>query len=579
MTHTFRVWAPNAEAVAVEVNGRAETMFSGDDGWWEVTIDDAGPGTSYAFSVDGKDAHPDPRSPSQPEGVHGPSQVVDQTAFEWHDSRWRGFTLTAAIIYEVHVGTFSRDGTFAGVIDRLDHVQALGVNAIELMPVAEFAGARGWGYDGVDLFAPHHAYGGPDGLKRLVDACHERDIAVVMDVVYNHVGPEGNYLTAFGPYFTNRYVTPWGDALNYDGANSDDVRAFVLDNITMWLRDYHCDGVRLDAVHAIVDTSATHLLEDIVGRVESLRDELGRELWVIAESDANDPRLVRERSLGGFGVHAQWSDNFHHALHALLTGEHNGYYVDFGQAEDLCTALRQAFVYTGQYSTYRRRRFGRAIGAVPLNRFLAYSQNHDQVGNRAAGDRLCHIVTEGRVRIAAALTLLSPFLPMVFQGEEWAASTPFQYFTDLGDRQLQQAVSEGRRQEFRAFGWDPADVPDPQAVETFERSRLRWDEIGAPRHQRMLDWYKQLIALRAATPVLLEAYPADVRAWFDAQRGALFYECAGLLVVCNLGSEPAIITEARGNLPVLASQALEELEGGWCVPVDAVGAWRTVAGR
>ncbi|HYL71812.1 MAG TPA: malto-oligosyltrehalose trehalohydrolase, partial [Candidatus Dormibacteraeota bacterium] len=462
MSHTFRVWAPSAGHVTLQLDGAQHAMTEAGDGWWEAAPDGAAPGGRYGFSIDGGEALPDPRSPSQPEGVHGLSQLVDHASFAWSDSGWRGFPLREAVMYELHIGTFSPEGSFSAAIEHLDHLVALGVNAVELMPVAEFAGARGWGYDGVDLFAPHSAYGGPDGLKQLVDACHAHGLAVVMDVVYNHVGPEGNHLGAFGPYFTDSYATPWGQAWNFDGPDSDAVRDFIVDNAVMWLRDYHCDGLRLDAVHAIIDTSATHILEDLSVRVEALRDELGRELWVIAESDANDPRLVMERRLGGYGLHATWNDNFHHALHAALTGERTGYYLDFGSLTDVCTALRQAFVYTGQYSPFRRRRFGRSIGEMPLARFAGYAQNHDQVGNRAAGERLSALVSRGRMRVAAALTLLSPFVPLLFQGEEWAASTPFQYFTDFDDRRLRRAVSEGRRSEFRDFGWRPEDVPDPQ---------------------------------------------------------------------------------------------------------------------
>jgi maltooligosyltrehalose trehalohydrolase len=573
VTHTFRVWAPDAHQVDVDVRGSRYALVRDDWGWWTAGVADAGPGDDYQFIVDGGDALPDPRSSFQPGGVHGPSRLIDHGAYVWNDAGWRGFALRDAVIYELHTGTFTQAGTFDGVVERLDHLVTLGVNAIELMPVGEFAGVRGWGYDGVDLFAPHHAYGGPEALKRLVDACHARGVAVVIDVVYNHVGPEGNYLGMFGPYFTKRYATPWGDAMNYDGPDSDEVRAFVIDNALMWLRDYHCDGLRLDAVHEIVDTSATHILEEVVTRVEALRDEVGRELWVIAESDLNDPRLVRDRVLGGYGVSAQWSDNFHHAVHALLTGESNGYYADFGSPNDVCTALRQGFVYTGQYSHFRRRRFGRPVGELPLHRFLGYAQNHDQVGNRAAGDRLCQVVSAGRARIAAALALLAPFVPLLFQGEEWAASTPFQYFTDFGDRALQQAVSAGRRHEFRDFGWAPEAVPDPTALETFTRSRLLWEEVSRREHAAMLDWYRALIALRKATPRLRESLPAEVRAWHDEDRSLLFYENAGLFMVCNLGNAPADIGEAAGSQLVLSSAPLGDHAGVWRCPPDAVAVW------
>ncbi|MBV8301663.1 MAG: malto-oligosyltrehalose trehalohydrolase, partial [Candidatus Dormibacteraeota bacterium] len=424
MSRRIAVWAPNAQRVELVHAGRREPMPLEESGWHAA---EAGlsAGDDYEFSLDGGELRPDPRSRCQPQGSGGPSRCADIAGFAWQDKGWRGFPLAGAVIYELHVGTFSAEGTFDGVIGHLQHLVDLGVNAVELMPLATFAGDRGWGYDGVNLYAPHPAYGGPEGLCRLIDACHARGLAVVVDVVYNHLGPEGNHLPDFGPYFTDRYATPWGDAFNYDGPDSDEVRAFVVHNAAMWLEDYHCDGLRLDAVHAIVDTSATHIVEEIAGVAVVLSERLQREIWIIAESDANDPRLVRDVAAGGYGVGAQWNDNFHHALHAVLTGERQGYYVDFGSLDALSTALHQAYVFTGQYSRFRRRRFGRATTGLPLTRFVGYAQNHDQVGNRARGDRLCHLVSPGRARIAAALVLLSPFVPMLFQGEEWAASTPF----------------------------------------------------------------------------------------------------------------------------------------------------------
>ena len=557
MSRVLTVWAPRARSVEVALRGRRTAMTAAAMGGISAALD-AGPGDDYWFLLDGGPRRPDPRSQHQPEGVQGPSRLVDHSAFPWTDAGWRGLELRDAILYELHVGTFTAEGTFAAAIDRLDHLVRLGASAVELMPVAEFSGVRGWGYDGVDLFAPHHAYGGPDGLKALVDACHARGLAVVMDVVYNHLGPEGNYLADFGPYFTSAYATPWGPAINYDGAGSDEVRRFVIDNALTWLRDYHCDGLRLDAVHAIIDTSAVHILESISGRVAELAADLGRTLWVVAESDLNDPRLVREPERGGYGLTAQWSDDFHHSLHALLTGETVGYYVDFGGIEDVAEALRHAFVYAGRYSEYRERTFGRAIGDLPLSRFLGYAQNHDQVGNRAAGKRLCHLVSRGRARMAAALALLSPFVPLVFQGEEWAASTPFQFFTDYGDPELRRAVSVGRRNEFRAFGWDPARVPDPEDPATFARSVLRWDELGGDEHASMLGWYRELIALRRATPGLCSGDPAQVYARCDAAARVLVYANAGIVVACNLGTDVAYIDEV----------------GGDAVAADGVRVWR-----
>ncbi|MGA7989590.1 MAG: malto-oligosyltrehalose trehalohydrolase [Candidatus Dormiibacterota bacterium] len=569
---TFRVWAPRAVDVDLVIGDARHPMAPAGVGWFACEIGGVADGTEYSFGLDNQDARPDPRSRSQPAGVHGPSQLVELEDAPNRD--WRGFPLEAAIIYEVHVGTFTHEGTFDACIERLDHLTSLGINAIELMPLAQYPGSRGWGYDGVDLFAPHSAYGGPEGLRRLVDACHRRGIAVIVDVVYNHLGPEGDYLPEFGPYFTDRYATPWGTAFNYDGEDSDAVRAFVIENAEMWLREYGCDGLRLDAVHAIIDMSPTHILEALATRVADLSVETGRHLWVIAESDSNDPRLVRDRAAGGYGLDAQWNDDFHHALHALITGESFGYYEDFHGAADVCTALQEAFVYAGSYSRHRKRTVGRSTAGLPLSRFVVYSQNHDQVGNRAAGERLCHLISDGRARMAAALTLLSPMIPLLFQGEEWAAGSPFQYFTDLEDRGLGRAVTSGRRQEFRSFGWPPESVPDPQNPETFLRSRLDWDEIGRTPHVEMLAWYRALIAIRRATPALSARGGDAPRAWYDATRIVLLYAHAGLLVACNLGDNEAALPEAA-NASLLLTSAPMPGGGMPRIAAESASVWRT----
>jgi maltooligosyltrehalose trehalohydrolase len=534
------VWAPGARSVEVVTDaGRAPMDGPDDRGRWSAAVDLDG-GQGYRFSVDGGEPRPDPRSEFQPEGVHGPSAVVDHSAFAWTDAGWRGRPIDEAVIYELHVGTFSESGTFAGVADHLDHLLDLGVTHVEIMPVNEFPGRRGWGYDGVDLYAPHHAYGGPDGLKGLVDTCHGRGLAVLLDVVYNHLGPAGNYLSQYGPYFTDRYATPWGQAVNLDGPDSDEVRAFFVDNALSWLRNYHLDGLRLDAVHAILDTSATHLLEELAARVDELEGEVGRPLALIAESDLNDPRVVRDRDAGGYGMDAQWSDDFHHALHALLTGESTGYYADFGSVADVAKALHQAFVYDGNHSNHRRRRHGRPPVGLPAVRFLGYTQTHDQVGNRAQGDRLSMLTSAGGVRVAAALVLCSPFVPMLFQGEEWAASTPFQYFTDHEDAELGRLVSEGRRREFGAFGWKPEDVPDPQDPATFERSKLNWAEVAEPEHAAVLEWYRRLIGLRREHRLheggfdSVEVHYDDEARWIVLDRGTV-------VVAANVGDAPAEI--------------------------------------
>jgi maltooligosyltrehalose trehalohydrolase len=537
----FAVWAPRAERVDLAIRGSNLPMRRGDDGWFAVDDAEARAGDRYGFSLDGGSPLPDPRSPSQPDGVHGLSEVVDHLAFAWTDAGWHGAPLSAAVIYELHTGTFTPAGSFEAIIPRLPELADLGVTAIELLPVAEFPGVRGWGYDGVDLYAPHHAYGGPEGLKRLVDACHAHGLAVVMDVVYNHLGPDGNYLGSYGPYFTEKYRTPWGAALNYDDADSEPVRRFVVDNALMWLRDYHCDGLRLDAVHAILDTSAVHLLEQIGTEVEALQAELGRTLWVIAESDLNDPRVVRSREAGGHGLDAQWSDDFHHALHAALTGERSGYYADYGALSDVAKSLRDVFVNDGRYSPFRRRRHGRPATGLPGDRFLGYLQNHDQVGNRAVGERSAALMSPGRLRIGAALVLTAPFVPMLFQGEEWAASTPFQYFTDHQDAELARAVSKGRRSEFASFGWSEDSVPDPQDPRTFERSKLDWTERDRAPHRDMLDWHRRLIALRRSHPALTDARMERVDARADDGAGCLLLRRGTIALLCNVSDRRASI--------------------------------------
>jgi maltooligosyltrehalose trehalohydrolase len=526
----FTVWAPTAHTVELDAAGARVPMVRDQRGWWTC---DAEAG-DYGFVVDGDGPFPDPRSPSQPTGVHGLSRAVDHDAFPWSDDGWRGVHLPGAVLYEVHVGTFTPEGTFDAAITKLDHVVDLGVDAIELLPVAEFSGERGWGYDGVDLYAPHHAYGGSDGLKRFVDACHARGVGVVIDVVYNHLGPAGNYLGRYGPYFTDRHRTNWGDAVNVDGRDSGEVRRFVIDNAVTWLRDYHCDGLRLDAVHAIVDDSAVHLLEELSSRIEELSAFVRRPLFLVAESDLNDPRFVRSRDAGGYGLDASWADEWHHALHAALTGERDGYYEDFGSLGVLAKALRQAWVYAGDWSPHRGRVHGRPPTGLRGSQFVVCTQNHDQVGNRAAGERLSQLVSPGRLRIAAALLLTSPFVPMLFMGEEWGASTPFQYFTDHEDPDLGRAVSEGRRNEFRSFGWDPADVPDPQDPATFERSKLQWEEAEG---SALLEWYRALVRLRRSRADLTDGRPERVRVDVDEEAQRLTFHRGGVEVRCDLARD------------------------------------------
>jgi maltooligosyltrehalose trehalohydrolase len=573
---TFSVWAPRAaervDLVLPAERQRIEMTTTTRPGWWAVDVPDAGPGTDYQFSIDGGPAFPDPRSEFQPDGVHGPSRVVNHSAFAWTDDHWRGAApLSGALIYEAHIGTFTPEGTFEAAIEKLPHLVELGVTHLELLPVPEFPGERGWGYDGVALFAPHHAYGGPDGLKRLVDAAHGAGIGVILDVVYNHLGPDGNYLGAYGPYFTSRYNTPWGEAVNYDDAGSDEVRDFVCDNACHWLEQFHVDGLRLDAVHAIFDTSAVHILEEMARRVSTLQARLGRRKFLIAESDLNDPKLVRAPEAGGYGLDAAWSDDFHHALHSALTGETAGYYEDFGGLAPLARALERGYVYAGDYSPHRSRRHGRPLTGVPASRLLGYLQNHDQVGNRAAGERSSALMTTGRLHIAAALVLLGPFIPMLFQGEEWGASTPFQYFTDHIDEELGRLVSQGRRREFAAFGWKPEDVPDPQSPATFDRSILDWTEQNKDPHAGLLDWHKALVALRRQIPELSDGQFDHVHTTFDEDAQWFVLRRGPIAIAANLADATQTVPLRAAVTTVRLSSDHATLEDGAVrLPPDSV---------
>jgi len=556
--HEFSVWAPRARKVAVKIgDGNYPMRGPSERGWWNVAVEQAGPGTDYGFVIDDDaQAWPDPRSMWQPHGVHGLSRVYDQAAFVWSDGSWNVSPLGRAVIYELHIGTFTAEGTFDGARERLDYLVTLGVTHVELMPVAEFPGERGWGYDGASLFAVYERYGGPDGLKRLVDACHARGLAVLLDVVYNHFGPVGNYSGKFGPYITERHRTPWGGAVNFEDWGSDEVRRFFCDNALMWLRDYHVDGLRLDAVHEYFDRSAVHFMEQLGIEVEKLSAKLGRRLVVIAESDLNDPRVVKPRGLGGYGMDAQWSDDFHHALFTVLQrgGGEKGYYVDFGTMAKLAKALTKIFVQDGTYSQYRERSHGRPVENLSPQQFLGFIQNHDQVGNRAVGDRIDAVIGIDRAKVAAGLVLTAPFVPMIFQGEEFAASTPFQYFADHEDPEMARSVKEGRRGEFAAFGWNPADIPDPEAVDTFLRSKLRWDEVHEGRHEEMFQWYRGLIALRRSSASLNNGEPGQTKVTFDGDKKWLVMERGAVMVICNLG-EGRMEFENPAHLPlVMASR-------------------------
>lgn len=524
----------------MRIEGSAVPMTGPDQqGWWHAEISDAGPGSDYGFLVDGdKRLYPDPRSRWQPEGVHGPSRVYDQNAFAWNDSGFQAPPLSSALIYELHVGTFTPEGTLDAAIGKLSYLAELGITHVELLPVASFAGNHGWGYDGVALFAVHEPYGGPDGLKRFVNAAHKHGLAVLLDVVYNHFGPVGNYTGKFGPYLIEAHHTPWGGAVNLEGSWSHQVRRFFCDNALMWLRDFHIDGLRLDAVHAFVDRSAIHFIEQLCTEVAALKASLGRRFVVIAESDLNDPRVVTSRDADGLGADAQWSDDFHHALFTVLSPESsNGYYSDFGLMSQLAKALQHVFVFDGLYSSYRKRIHGRPVGGLSRHKFLGYIQNHDQVGNRAVGDRISHIAGFERAKIAAALVLTSPFIPLIFQGEEWAASSPFQYFADHDDPEMARAVSEGRKREFSAFGWKPEEIPDSGDPATFQRSKLHWAEQTESPHAQMLAWYRELIKLRRTTPSLNDGEPRHLRVFYDERETWIRVERGTITLICNLGRE------------------------------------------
>lgn len=514
MTAPLRVWAPRASRVdlVLPTSGSTEPMTADDGGWWRAERSLLS-GIDYAFSLDGGPPRPDPRSPWQPAGVHGPSRTFDAAAHAWADGDWPGRDVLGAVTYELHVGTFTPEGTLDAAVGRLDHLVDLGVDVVELMPIAAFAGHHGWGYDGVALWAVHEPYGGPAALQRFVDAAHARGLAICLDVVDNHLGPSGNYLAEFGPYFTDRHQTPWGAAVNLDGDGSAEVRAFVIEKALRWFRDFHVDALRLDAVHALVDDSPRHLLAELSDAVATLAKEIGRPLSLVAESDANDPRTVTPTGEAfegrpGYGMTAQWADDVHHALHALLTGERQGYYDDFGAPETLAKALTGAFVHDGGWSTFRGKPWGAPVPPETDGRcFVVCSQNHDQVGNRALGDRPSRVLAPGALAVSAAVVLLGPFTPMLFMGEEWGATTPFQYFSDHEEPELAEAISRGRAREFGGHGWAElygADVvvPDPQARETFEASRLDWAEPGSDGGRWMLDLYRALTRLRHTEPAI-----------------------------------------------------------------------------
>ncbi|MFC4021738.1 malto-oligosyltrehalose trehalohydrolase [Micromonospora sp. GCM10011542] len=559
----FTVWAPDAQRVRLHLPGAADhEMRAGPDGWWRVEVPGAGP--DYSFLLDDDETPlPDPRSAWQPAGVHGPSRLYDHSAFDWTDDSWTGRQLPGSVLYELHIGTFTPEGTFDAAIDRLDHLVSLGVDLIELLPVNAFNGEHNWGYDGVCWYAPHQPYGGPDGLKRLVDAAHAKGLGVILDVVYNHFGPSGAYAPRFGPYLAEQ-SNSWGRSINLDGPHSDEVRRYIIDSVLMWLRDYHVDGLRLDAVHALPDTRAVTLLEELAVEVESLSTHLGRPLSLIAESDLNDPRLITPREAGGYGLHAQWNDDAHHALHTLLTGERQGYYGDFGSLETLADVLTGGFFHAGTWSSFRNRHHGRPLDSrVPGHRLVAYLQNHDQIGNRATGDRISASLSPSLLRVGAVLLMTAPFTPMLFMGEEWAASTPWQFFTSHPEPELAVAVATGRKREFAEHGWTAAEVPDPQDPQTYLRSRLDWAELDKPEHREMLEFYRRLIALRKSRSDLSDPQLSEV----SVQHGDQFLVMrrGETLVVANLAGRGQGI-----SLPGVARRVLLATSDGVTVMRDRI---------
>lgn len=502
----FTLWAPLVGEVAVHVvdpEDKIVPLKKDERGYWHGSIADIKPGTLYYYQLDGETDRSDPAANYLPQGVHGASCVVDHNSFKWNDDQWQGVALEQMVIYELHVGTFTEEGTFASMIPRLSELQELGVNTIEIMPVAQFPGSRNWGYDGVFPYAVQNSYGGVDGLKKLVDACHDIGLAVILDVVYNHLGPEGNYLWGYGTYFTEKYRTPWGSAVNFDDAYSDGVRHYFVQNVLYWLENYHLDGLRLDAVHAIYDFGAKHILAEMAEAVAELEQKKGRQLYLIAESDLNDTRIIRSKEVGGYGLDAQWSDDFHHALHTVVTGENNGYYEDFGDLEQLAKAYRQGFVYTWDYSKHRHRYHGEEPRDCVPSQFVVCAQNHDQIGNRMLGDRLAELISFEGLKLTAAALLLSPYIPMLFMGEEYGETAPFLYFVSHSDRDLIEAVRKGRKAEFAAFHEiGGKEAPDPQAEETYQRSRLDWEKRTNGEHRILWLFHQKLLQMRREIPAL-----------------------------------------------------------------------------
>jgi maltooligosyltrehalose trehalohydrolase len=548
----FAVWAPQPERVRLDVEGTLHPMTRSDDEWWRTDVE-AGPDARYGFVLDDDPkVLPDPRSPRQPDGVHERSQLWQPAQDAWTDGGWQGRSIEGRAIYELHIGTFTPAGTFDSAIERLDYLVELGVDFVEVMPVNAFSGAHGWGYDGVLWYAVHEPYGGPDGLVRFIDACHTRGLGALIDAVFNHLGPSGNYLPRFGPYLSSG-SNPWGESVNIADADADEVRRFIIDCALRWMRDFHADGLRLDAVHAMVDVTAINILEELATETDRLAAELERPLSLVAESDRNDPRLITPRDRGGYGMTAQWDDDIHHAIHAAVSGERQGYYCDFGSMETLAQTLKHGYFHAGTYSSFRHRRHGRPLdtATIPATRLLAYTLTHDQVGNRAVGDRPSQNLTVGQLAVKAALALGSPYTAMLFMGEEWGSSSPFQFFSSHTEPELARATAEGRKREFAEHGWDADEIPDPQDPETFLRSKLNWDEIDEGDHRRLRRLYHELLALRRDEPDMADHWLDHMTLAYDEDQRWIVMHRGSVAIVCNLNAD-AVTVPVTGE-PILAS--------------------------
>ncbi|MCC9203763.1 malto-oligosyltrehalose trehalohydrolase [Arthrobacter sp. zg-Y769] len=575
MRTNFEVWAPKAGTVTLLADGRHLSMTRGENGWWHAQHAELTEDIDYGYLIDGAETPvPDPRSRRQPEGVHALSRTFDPDLYQWHDADWVSPGLDGGAIYEMHVGTFTPEGTLDAAIGRLDYLVDLGVRFVELLPVNAFNGTHNWGYDGVLWYAVQETYGGPEAYQRFVDAAHQAGLGVIQDVVYNHLGPSGNYLPMFGPYLTEGKSNTWGDSVNLDGPLSDVVREYIVDNVLMWFRDYHVDGLRLDAVHALHDERAVHILEEMAAATDKCAEDLGKPLFLIAESDLNNPRLITPRNVNGYGLAGQWSDDFHHAAHTNLTGENGGYYEDFDSIEALAKVLQEGFFHNGTFSSFRERGHGRPLDkeVVTARQLVTAIQNHDQIGNRAAGDRLSATLGYEQLALGAVLSLASPFTPMLFMGEEFGASTPWQFFTSHPEPELGKATAEGRLKEFERMGWDPATVPNPQDLTTFTNSKLDWSEVEEGDHGRLLDLYRRLLALRGETPDLMDPDLRNVRVEYDEVGRWLVMQRGSTAVALNFADTPREVPLPFGRqAEVLLETAPVELYGD-AVQLPAYGA-------